>query len=137
MNLFKTQSQPKPVSNAASRFRQYVDKDNGVIQVYLPPKLDDERRQKKAAITKTRDAAINVAVARRDERVRAAKQAYEAALKEIDAEHRTAVAKADQAFDAADHEINASLVQPLSAEQVALLTTKPGEIVRVPEAKVA
>lgn len=137
MNLFKTQSQPKPTSNAASRYRQYIRKGRGSYTIYLPPARDDELSAKLAEAEKLRDEAINSASERRAERARIAKETFNNVMLDIDREHRTQVAEADDAFVKAENALLAEYARPLTAEEVALLTTKPGEIVRVPAEKAA
>lgn len=128
---FLTSAKPAP-SRAAERFRQYNDKNNGKIEVFLPPKLMEELRAKKIEIAKARDAKIDAAAAKRDALLKEARLAFNQAERAAQAECTKAVTAADEEFQAAEHVLDAEAVRPLTAEQVALLTARPGEIVRVP-----
>jgi hypothetical protein len=122
---------PTAAERSAERYRQFVDQRNGVIKVYLPPKLMEEHRLAKVALSQLRADKIDAASTNREMKLKAAKAAYDFAKQSADEEHRRTVAEADAAFDAAEHELDAKAVQPLTPEQVALLSTAPGQIVRV------
>lgn len=128
---FLTSAKPAP-SRAAERYRQYNDKNNGKIEVFLPPKLMEELRAKKIEIAKARDAKVDAAAAKRDALLKEARAAFNQAERSIQSECTKAVAAADDEFNAAEHALDAQYVQPLTAEQIALLTARVGEVVRVP-----
>lgn len=119
-------------SRVPERFRQYNDKNNGKIEVFLPPKLMEELRAKKIEIAKARDAKVDAAGSKRDALLKEARAAFNQAERSIQSECTKAVAAADDEFTAAEHALDAQYVQPLTAEQIALLTARAGEVVRVP-----
>jgi hypothetical protein len=132
MSLF-TDAKPAP-SKAAERFRQYRTTGNGKIEVYLPPQRGDELRNKLIKASTDRDVSIDSAAGLRDRKLKEAKAAYDAAVKEIERENRQYQHKANVEFDEIEAALLAEYSAPLSSEQIALLTTKPGEVVRMPAA---
>lgn len=128
---FFTTAKPAP-SRAAERYRQYRTTGNGKIEVYLPPQRGDELRNKLIAAQKEADAKIEAAAVKRDSAVKAAKADYNALLKTIESESTKEVLAADRAYMAIEEALLAEYAAPLSPEQIALLTTPIGSVVRVP-----
>jgi hypothetical protein len=133
MNLlgFLTSAQPAP-SRASERFRQYEYTGNGLMKQRLLPAQQQDLNEKLNSIVQVRDTRIDMASVERGQALKKARDIYEAERKRIEDVHRAAHAKANEDYDAEEDALLAQFAAPLSREQIALLTTKPGEVVRVP-----
>jgi hypothetical protein len=122
---------PTAAERSAERFKQFERKGRGGFFVYLPPARDDELHAKLIAISDTRALSIDTAAERRTDALRAAKADYDARVKAIDSDFLGTRATADAAFDEAEAKLLAEYAAPLTPEQIALLTTPVGSVVRV------
>ena len=130
---FLTPKSDKPTSKADQRYRQYEHSGNGKVTVRLPPARGDELRVRMSEVEKARDAAVNAAAEKRADALKALRADYETRRAAIEAENRNAVAVANNDYDTAEDKLLAEYAAPLSPEQIALLTTPIGSVVRVPE----
>lgn len=134
MNLlpkFLTSAQPAP-SKASDRYRQYRTTGNGKIEVYLPPQRGDELRAKLAAADKDRAVKVDAAAELRATKLKEARAVYETAREAIEREHRQSQHKANTEFDEIEARLLAEFAAPLSQEQIAIMTTPVGGVVRMP-----
>lgn len=135
MNLtlpkFLTSAKPAP-SRAAERYKQYEYDGKGLVKQRLLPAQQDSLNAKLAEAAKARDASVDSAAELRATKLKQARDVYEASRSEIEREHRQAQHKANVEFDEIEAKLLAEYAAPLTVEQIALMTTRPGEVVRMP-----
>lgn len=118
-------------TKAADRFKQYEYDGKGLVKQRLLPAQQDSLNAKLAEAAKARDAQVDGAAEVRATKLKEARDVYEATRAEIEREHRQAQHKANVEFDEIEAKLLAEYSAPLSMEQIALLTTAPGNVVRV------
>lgn len=120
-------------SRAPERFRQYEYDGKGLVKQRLLPAQQDSLNAKLTEAAKARDASVDSAAELRASKLKEARDVYEAAREAIEREHRQAQHKANVAFDEIEAKLLAEYAAPLSPEQIALMTARVGEVVKMPE----
>lgn len=123
---------PVAAERTAERFRQYEYDGKGLMKQRLLPKQQDELNAKLAEAAKARDTQIDEAASKREARLREIRADYDKARAAIDAEHRQTQATANATFDEIEARLCGEYAAPLTPEQIALMTARVGEVVRVP-----
>lgn len=124
---------PRTIESAApARFRQYEYDGRGLVKQRLLPAQQDSLNAKLADAAKARDASVDGAAELRATKLKQARDVYEAAREAIERDHRQAQHKANVEFDEIESKLLAEYAAPLSPEQIALMTTRVGEVVRIP-----
>ena len=133
MNIlgFLKDAKPAP-SRAAERYKQFEYDGRGLIKQRLLPAQQASLNAKLAEAVKERDTKLDTLAEARDKALKDVKADYEARVRNIERENRQLQHKANVEFDEIEAKLLAEYSRPLTAQEVALLTTKPGEIVRVP-----